>query len=290
MNRSTKSISFESSSKLCFRQKSLSKGLRWAHYQNEQERLLYINDKQHTLSMYLAGGHQTHRTDITSKYGAPGRFCLMPQNSESCWQLGAPQQFIHLYFDDNHLKQLALKVFDVDPRLIELPQLTFIENQALEAMFRHHIAVSDWSASDGQLMLEQVTDTILVSMLQSLKLTKPLRVIKGGLAPNVVREVCDFMQTNFQRQIYLHELARIAQLSEYHFCRMFKENLAQTPQQYLMSVRIERVKQLVTNSELTLVDIALQCGFSNQSHMGRYFKKLVGCSPRDFRRRSYPLM
>ena len=246
MNKGIKSISFESSNKLCFRQKSLSKGLRWAHYQNEQERLLYINNKQHTLSMYLAGGHQTHRTDITSNYGAPGRFCLMPQNSESCWQLGAPQQFMHLYFDDNHLKQLALKVFDVDPRLIELPQLTFFENQALEGMFRHQMAACDWSASDGQLMLEQVTDTILVSMLQSLKLTKPLRAIKGGLAPNVVREVCDFMQVNYQRQIYLHELASIAQLSEYHFCRMFKDNLAQTPQQYLMSVRIERVKQLAT--------------------------------------------
>ena len=286
MNSANKHVSYESSTKLCFRQQSLTKGLRWAHYQNEHERLFYRNDSQHTLSMYLSGGYQTHRTDIKSDFGAPGRFCIMPQGNECYWQLGEPQQFMHLYFDDNHLKQLALKVFDVDPRLIELPQLTFIENKGLEAIFRHHIAAADWT-TDGQLMMEQVTDTLLVSMLQSLKLTKRLGAIKGGLAPNVLREVCDYIHANYQRQIYLHELAEIAQLSEYHFCRMFKDNMAQTPQQYLSDVRVEKAKQLMSNTALSLADISLQCGFSNQSHMGRFFKKIVGASPRDYRRHLY---
>lgn len=49
---------------------------------------------------------------------------------------------------------------------------------------------------------------------------------------------------NFHRQIYLSELASLAQLSEYHFCRMFKESLVQTPQEYLMQVRIEHVKNV----------------------------------------------
>ena len=288
MNKPASHVSFELSNKLCFRQRALTKGLRWAHYQNEQDRLFYINDQQHTLSMYIEGGFQTHRTDIQSVYGAPGRFCLIPKGSESRWQLGEPQQFMHLYFDDNHLKQLALRVFDLDPRLIQLPELTFSEHPALEALVRHTMSSINWDSSDSQLMMEQVTDTILVTLLQNTSITKQLRLVKGGLAPRVTQLICDFIQANYQRQIYLHELAELAQLSEYHFCRMFKQSMAQTPQQYLTEVRVERVKHLLGASQQGLAEIALACGFSNQSHMGRYFKQLVGISPSGYRRQIFP--
>ncbi|WP_019614880.1 helix-turn-helix transcriptional regulator [Psychromonas ossibalaenae] len=278
-----KDISFEQSSKVCFRQKSLNGGLAWAHYQNDHERLFYANDKQHTLSMYLSGGFETHRTDIRSGYGAPGRFCLMPKDSESHWQLGRPQQFMHLYFDDNYLKQLALKTFDIDPRRLSLPELTFAENSGLESMFRHQMVNSDWCDTNNHMLMEQVTNTILVTMLQNLGAAKFTDTVKGGLAPTVLAQVCDYIHTYSHRQIFLAELAAAAQLSEYHFCRMFKENMAQTPQEYITTVRIKQVKLLASTTRLSLADIALQCGFSNQSHMGRCFKKLLGITPKQYR-------
>lgn len=276
-----KHISFEASSKLCFRQQKITEQLGWAHYQNAQERLFYVNDNQHTLSMYLSGGYETHRTDIQSDYGAPGRFCLMPEGSESRWQLGMPQQFMHLYFDDNHLKQLAIRVFDKDPRMISLPELTFFRHPGLESLFRYQMADSNWS-TDNHLAMAQITDTILISMLQSSGLTRQVKTIKGGLSPRTANRVRDYMHAHFYRQIFLLELAELAQLSEYHFCRMFKQSFARTPQQYLTYVRTEQVKHLLKTSELTLAQISLQSGFSNQSHMGRNFKKLVGITPKAF--------
>jgi len=50
-----------------------------------------------------------------------------------------------------------------------------------------------------------------------------------------------------------------------------------------MAVRIEQVKLRLVDNLTGMADIALQCGFANQSHMGRYFKKLVGISPRQYR-------
>lgn len=273
----------QSTSKICLRQRSLTDALSWAHYQNENDHLYYVNDKQHTLSLYMSGGYQTHRTDVRSEFGAPGKFCLMPKHSESHWQLGQTQQFMHLYFNDDYLKQLALKVFDIDPRMLQLPELNFINDIATESLFRHCMATSDWQSENNHLAMEQVTNTILVSMLQNMGITKLVAPIKGGLSPKVVTLVCDFMQANFQRQIYLNELAELAQLSEYHFCRMFKQSLAQTPQAYLLEIRIEQVKLRLRSKVESATDIALQCGFSNQSHMGRYFKKLVGISPRQYR-------
>ena len=279
--------SFEQSpSKICLRQTSLTDALSWAHYQNEHDRLYYVNDKQHTLSLYMSGGYETHRTDVNSGFGAPGKFCLMPKDSESHWQLGQTQQFMHLYFSDDYLKQLALKVFDIDPRMLQLPELTFTNDAATEALFRHCMATSDWCSGHDHLAMEQVTNTILVSMLQNMGITKLTAPIKGGLSPKVSALVCDYMQAHFHRQIYLAELAELAQLSEYHFCRMFKQSMAQTPQAYLLAVRIEQVKLSVTKGRGSMADIALQCGFANQSHMGRYFKKLVGISPRQYRQLS----
>lgn len=276
--------SFEqSTSKICLRQTSLTDALSWAHYQNEHDRLYYVNNKQHTLSLYMSGGYETHRTDVNSGFGAPGKFCLMPKDSESHWQLGQTQQFMHLYFSDDYLKQLALKVFDIDPRMLQLPELTFTNDAATEALFRHCMATSDWQSGNDHLAMEQVTNTILVSMLQNMGITKLTAAVKGGLSPKVAALVCDYMQANFQRQVYLAELADLAQLSEYHFCRMFKQSMAQTPQAYLLAVRIEQVKLRVCNGQVSMADIALQCGFANQSHMGRYFKKLVGISPRQYR-------
>ena len=277
-------ISFEqSTSKICLRQTSLTEALSWAHYQNEHDRLYYVNDKQHTLSLYMAGGYETHRTDINSGFGAPGKFCLMPKGSESHWQLGQTQQFMHLYFNDDYLKQLALKVFDIDPRMLQLPELTFTNDGATEALFRHCMATSDWHSGDDHLAMEQVTNTILVSMLQNMGITKLMVPVKGGLSPKVIALICDFLQANFHRQVYLTELAELAKLSEYHFCRMFKQSMAQTPQAYLLAIRIEQVKLRIDNGQLGMAEIALQCGFANQSHMGRYFKKLVGISPRQYR-------
>jgi AraC family transcriptional regulator len=282
--KSIKSTSFEqSANKICLRQMSLTDDLSWAHYQNEYDRLYYANCHEHTLSLYMSGGFQTHRTDVNSGLGAPGKFCLMPKGAESHWQLGQTQQFMHLYFTDDYLKQLALKVFDIDPRMLQIPELNFTNDVATEALFRHCIATSDWCNDHDHIAKEQMTNTILVSMLQNLDITKRVAPITGGLSPKIKTLVCDYMQTNFHRQVYLAELATLAQLSEYHFCRMFKQSFAQTPQAYLLTIRIEQAKLRIKTGIESVSEIALQCGFSNQSHMGRYFKKRVGISPRQYR-------
>ncbi|MGB0833853.1 MAG: helix-turn-helix domain-containing protein [Psychrobium sp.] len=273
----------QSSSKVCLRQRSLTESLSWSHYRNEHDHIYYLNEQQHTLSLYLTGGYDTHRTDAPSAFGGPGKFCLLPKDAQSEWQLGQTQQFMHLYFGDDYFKQLALKTFDIDPRMLQLPELNYTSDAATEALFRHCVATSDWHCNDDHLAMEQLTNTILISMLKNMGITQQSTTVKGGLSPQIAALVCDYMQANFHRQIYLSELADLAQLSEYHFCRMFKTSLAQTPQTYLLGVRIEQVKLRIRENKSNLTDIALQCGFSSQSHMGRYFKKLVGVSPKQYR-------
>lgn len=142
---------------------------------------------------------------------------------------------------------------------------------------------TNWQ-NESPLTLKQATDTILISMLHSSGITKTVNTLTGGLSPRIAGMVREFIHAHFHRQIYLSELANIAKLSEYHFCRMFKESFARTPQEYLTYIRIEQVKYSLSHSSHSLTEIALACGFSNQSHMGRYFKKQTGITPKAFQK------
>ena len=266
---------------------ALPERVRLVEYRNGDERVFYQNDDCHTFSLYLDGGFETVRTDQTAPNGGPGRFCVMPKGAYSAWEIGSDQGFVHLYFDDDYLKRLALKTFDIDPRRVELPQLTFDQDPAIEALCRYGLVGWDWRGADASLALEQGVQTLLVNLLKQLKLDKPeSKALTGGLAPQVQARVVAFIHAHFQRQIRLSELAEVAQLSEYHLCRMFKRSLAQTPQQYLTRLRVEHAQRLLEqvarqpqHDAPSLAQIALDCGFSNQSHLGRYFKQLTGLTP-----------
>lgn len=80
------------------------------------------------------------------------------------------------------------------------------------------------------------------------------------------------------------DLATAAKLSANYFCRLFKNSFGVSPQAYVRQCRVERAKVLMASTDTPLVSIALQCGFSDQPHMGRIFHQLVGRPPGFWRR------
>jgi AraC family transcriptional regulator len=74
-------------------------------------------------------------------------------------------------------------------------------------------------------------------------------------------------------------------MSQYYFCRLFKQSTGVSPHQFLLQQRVERAKQLlIKHPELTVTAIALRCGFSSQSHLAKHFRKHTGVNPNQFRR------
>jgi AraC family cel operon transcriptional repressor len=72
-----------------------------------------------------------------------------------------------------------------------------------------------------------------------------------------------------------------------HVCRQMRTYLGMSPTQYLNKVRVQHAAMLLANSELSLADVALDCGFENQSYFHRLFRRRYGCTPTDFRRRRW---
>ena len=100
--------------------------------------------------------------------------------------------------------------------------------------------------------------------------------------------VIEYVETNLHRNITLTELANLVDLTPRYFCAAFKEATGRPPHQFQIERRIERAKALLHQPELSLIDIALTVGFSSQSHLNDYFRRIVGVTPARYRAEARP--
>lgn len=107
---------------------------------------------------------------------------------------------------------------------------------------------------------------------------------RGGLAPWAKRHCQEFMRVHLSEDISLDELAAEAQLSSYHFARMFKQSFGVPPRVYFTQLRIEKACELLVFTDLPITDIALKIGYSSSQVLARVFFRYQGISPSDYRR------
>jgi AraC family transcriptional regulator len=107
---------------------------------------------------------------------------------------------------------------------------------------------------------------------------------QGGLAPWHEGRAKEFIAANLSQSISLQDIAYESGLSLAHFARAFKTSVGMTPHSWLQTRRIARSKDLLLASHLDLADIALDCGFADQSHFTRTFSRLNGEGPGAWRR------
>jgi len=107
---------------------------------------------------------------------------------------------------------------------------------------------------------------------------------QGTLAPWQLNRAKEFMAANLSTGVRLRDLAEITRLSQSQFGRAFKASTGLAPHRWQMNLRITRAQQLLLDGELSLAQIALVTGFSEQSHLTRVFRSIVGVSPGSWRR------
>jgi AraC family transcriptional regulator len=106
----------------------------------------------------------------------------------------------------------------------------------------------------------------------------------GGLSPWQVRRATELLEAHLDGNIALQKVAEACELSLSHFARAFKQTFHKPPYQWLTERRVDRARDLLTNSRLPLADIATRCGFTDQSALHRIFKRIHGVTPGIWRR------
>jgi AraC family transcriptional regulator len=106
----------------------------------------------------------------------------------------------------------------------------------------------------------------------------------GGLAPWQVAKVKLYVEAHLSDDITCPELATLVRLSPSHFSRAFKVSFGCSPHAYVVAQRLDQAKALMLSTEAPLCEVALVCGFADQSHFSTKFHRAVGRTPSAWRR------
>lgn len=99
----------------------------------------------------------------------------------------------------------------------------------------------------------------------------------------MIRPALEYMMENFQENITIDQLADLVHLSKSHFMSCFKKAVGIGAIEHLTQLRINAACEALSSTEKNISDIAFDCGYSNLSNFNRQFKKIVGCSPKEYR-------
>lgn len=118
------------------------------------------------------------------------------------------------------------------------------------------------------------------------------RLSKEGSARNIIAPAIRHIENSYQNpRLSNTELAKLCNISEVYFRRLFAEAYKTTPKQFIVDIRINKAKQLLSEGILKISAIAAQCGFTNQYHFCRIFKEKTGVTPSEYikRKRVYKI-
>ncbi len=109
-------------------------------------------------------------------------------------------------------------------------------------------------------------------------------VVRGGLAAAQLKRVLDYLEENLAEPMTVADVAAVAGLSPSHFNRAFKRSFDLPVHLYVMRRRVELAQRLMIDTSESLGTIAFACGMSDQSHLTRWFRRVLGETPNSWRR------
>ncbi|MDB5480911.1 MAG: hypothetical protein JWO83_1964 [Caulobacteraceae bacterium] len=110
----------------------------------------------------------------------------------------------------------------------------------------------------------------------------------AALAPWQAKRVARYIEGNLDRALPIGELAGVASLSNSHFSRAFRGTFGQAPHAFILGRRVERARREMLEGHDPLSQIALSCGFADQAHLARTFRRAMGSAPSAWRRANRP--
>lgn len=224
----------------------------------------------------LGGG----RLDVISKKGdlvlAAPNFAATVMNdaSHQLRSLAFPMAQWRSVLDEAADGRLSFENFCIYGRVFDSP--------AIRALVRNLWTICDDEGTPSRLLARAAGCEILAELYRFGGML--FESAKGGLAPRIVLRCQELMRARLSEDISLDELAAEAQLSPYHFARMFKQSVGVPPRVYLTQLRMEKACELLALTDLPITEIAVKIGYSSNQVLARVFFKYQHISPTAYRR------
>ncbi len=210
---------------------------------------------------------------------------LLPAKEPSHCFFDRIEDALVVHFRQEYLNRLLESEWGVDSSNLAIGCDLWFQNTSLLSIGRMMRDILSLEEPGHRLLLESLgtaAGMLLLDASRSVEARRPSVRHHAGLS--ALPRVLDYMHSHLADNIGLAELATLAGCSLQHFKRGFKASTGQPPHRFLMDLRIKRAQALLAENDLPLAQIALECGFSSQSHFTVAFQRQTGCSPARWRR------
>ncbi len=258
------------------------------HFEHHQQPAFEVDEHQHTWHTIAYGsagnswGERWLDGVCTRERRNLGDIAIIPAGISHRCNWNIESEFTILAIEPTLLKQIGEDFIDSD-RIQLIPQFMSEQDALIQGIF---FTLRDELKSNqigGNLLIDSLKTTLSIHLLRKYCITKPkIYSDQDGLSGIKLQQIKEYINEYLDRDLKLSELAAIAQISPYHFLRLFKQSLGITPHQYILQCRIHKAKYLLQHSKLSITDVAVKVGFCDQSHLTQYFKRIVGVTPKQF--------
>ncbi|MEM9275622.1 MAG: AraC family transcriptional regulator [Cyanobacteria bacterium P01_F01_bin.143] len=260
------------------------------HYQDfrTQMEIELAKTTYHLLGYLLTGQHPQQFTRIGDREytidALSSDIFLKPATYSAFWTCTEPDDSLLFWIRPSFLSELAEQNELINANKVELLPLPQHQDAILNnlvALFQQEMN-SDYS--EGQIYEESLSNLLGIHLLRHYCVfpTKATEY-SGGLARNKLKRVLDYINEHLADDISLSELAKQAKLSQSHFSTLFRQSTGKSPYRFVTEQRVARAQELLLNTDMTVLDIAVAVGFYDQTHLRRHMKKLRGISPKQLR-------
>jgi len=199
------------------------------------------------------------------------------------WQAHRPVRTLSLYVRPDILESVALEM-GVAPSRVELRDTFNADDPALWRLAEGLRGVAAGTRAHDPLYVQTAVQSLAVRLLRKYGASLPEPGAAGALSRSRLRRVETYVRDRLATDLSLDDLAEAVGLSKYHFSRRFRQRTGQSPYQFVIYERVRAARRRLRDSPRPLAQIALDVGFSSQSHFTRTFKQHVGVTPGQYRR------
>src|SRR5262245_34764127 len=211
-----------------------------------------------------------------------GAVILVPAGTRGQVRWSGGFDWLHVYLEPSLVGRVAAEAFDLDPARLTVPPLGGLDLPHVRAAMAAVDAEMTGGGAGGNLAAESLANVLAVQLIRHVVAPpKSARGRDGALPQRRLRAVVEFIEEHLDARPTLEQMAALVRLNPYHFARQFKAATGLPPHQYVIARRVDRARHLLqAGTDLSLAEVAVHAGFSDQSQFSRHFKRLVGVTPR----------
>jgi AraC family transcriptional regulator len=213
-----------------------------------------------------------------------GDFDLTPAGLAGVWEDESPATFLLMQLSPA-LIEAAAGDLGLDRRGIALEPAAQLRDPPLEHIAWALKSELEAGQPNGRPYLEGLGLALSARLVSRYATRRPTPTPRPTLSRRQLRRVTDYIEAHLDDDLSLRQLAALAGLGLSQFKLLFRRSAGLPLHQYVIHRRVERARQLLTEGDLPISAVALEVGFTHQSHMARHVRRLLGVAPAELARR-----